>query len=448
MSRFAAPRFTRRTPLSNKPPHSPSRVSSLVRGSAFIFACRLAGAALTFGSQVLLARWMGAAELGAYVIAFSWCILLGALAAGGLPAAAVRFVPVALAQAQPGTALGFYRRGRLVVLGTALALGLLSALGLLVAGPAVPPAYRLPLMLGLAAAPMLALITFFGAIANAFSWLLQSFLPGNVLRPAAFLAAIWVAVLLGARLDATLAMQLQLAAALVVMLGTAFALHRRVATAVGTALPHYETRRWMRTAAPLLGVSIFTGYLPEITVVLVGLWLPSDGVAIFQVSYRIALLIGFGLYAVDAFTAPEVARLVAVTDRDNLQRMVNRATRLRFWPALAAVAVLAVAGRPVLGIFGEEFTAGYVALVILAAAQLAQAAVGPVMRLMSVSGHEDACLKVSLGSLAALVPLVMLLTPRFGANGAALAAFLDVLLWSLWMRWLVARHLGVRPAIF
>ncbi|GEM_PF-6440669 len=53
-----------------------SRLASLLGASTFMFACRVLGAGLAFLTQLLQARWMGAHELGIYLYAFSWCIIL------------------------------------------------------------------------------------------------------------------------------------------------------------------------------------------------------------------------------------------------------------------------------------------------------------------------------------------------------------------------------------
>ncbi len=42
-----------------------------------VFLIRVASAALAFGSQVLLARWMGSFEFGIYVYVWTWVLLLG-----------------------------------------------------------------------------------------------------------------------------------------------------------------------------------------------------------------------------------------------------------------------------------------------------------------------------------------------------------------------------------
>ena len=54
-------------------------LSGLVGGSAFFFISRVAGAVLAYVTQIVLARWMGATELGAYVFAFSLFFLVSKL---------------------------------------------------------------------------------------------------------------------------------------------------------------------------------------------------------------------------------------------------------------------------------------------------------------------------------------------------------------------------------
>ena len=54
----------------------------------FMFVCRIVAAITVIIMQVALARWMGAEQLGIYIYAFAWCVLLAAVAGRGLPDAA------------------------------------------------------------------------------------------------------------------------------------------------------------------------------------------------------------------------------------------------------------------------------------------------------------------------------------------------------------------------
>ena len=58
-----------------------------------VFLIRVVSAALAFGSQVLLARWMGTFEFGVYVYVWTWVLLIGQAIDFGLGTAAQRFIP-------------------------------------------------------------------------------------------------------------------------------------------------------------------------------------------------------------------------------------------------------------------------------------------------------------------------------------------------------------------
>ncbi|RMF96602.1 MAG: hypothetical protein D6727_07915 [Gammaproteobacteria bacterium] len=417
----------------------------LLRGSGFIFGCRVAGAALTLLTQLLLARWMGAAELGMYVLAFSWAILLASVATLGLIPAAMRFVAEGLARGEPGYGRAFAGFALRSVAGGSLLLAL-AGYGLTrwlpwPGGPAPGLA-----ALALSFMPGLALLHFGGGLANAYGRFTPGFLPSNVLRPLFFTILVSAAWLAGGRLDAVLALRLQAAAVFATALPLLAYLWLLLSAEGRAGSERREPGRWLATALRLLPAVLFTGYFPEMINILAGHYLPSAELATLHVSFRVAMLISFGLFAVDAFTGPEIARLHAAGERKRLRAVVDQATRLRFWAAVVAVAGFVLLGRWILGWFGPDFVAGYPLLLILGGGQLIQAAVGPVLRLLSISGHEARCLKVFAAALLLAIVLMALLAPRYGASGAALAASLDILFWALGMRWLAARHLGLRPS--
>ena len=396
----------------------------------------------------MLARWMGAAELGVYVLAFSWCILLATVSHLGFASATLRVIGQALGQANPGLIWGFLSRGYRIIVATSLVTAVTGGVVVFLLRRSLPGSDAAPFLLAVASVPILALISFQCAVALAFRWLRLSFLLTEVVRPIALfviVAAIWVAT---EKLTAGSVMSVQM----VLMFGTALALYvglrQRLGAEVIAAPPVFETRLWVRTALPLLVISLFGNYFPEFMLILLGPQVASDQVAIFNASYRLALLVAFGLNAIDAVTAPVAARLFAARERTELQAVVTRATHLGFWSSLAAVAGFAAFGPWLLGLFGPEFVVGHETMMILAAAQLLRSAAGPVMSLLSVTGHQDRCLVVFGSALIASVLLIITLVPAFGIRGAAASVLLVTLGWSVWLHRLVVVHLGIRPSIF
>ena len=60
-------------------------------GAAFLI--RVISAAITFVSQILLARWMGSFDFGIYIYGWTWLLLIGAMVDLGLGSSAQRFIP-------------------------------------------------------------------------------------------------------------------------------------------------------------------------------------------------------------------------------------------------------------------------------------------------------------------------------------------------------------------
>ncbi|MBT8078008.1 MAG: oligosaccharide flippase family protein [Gammaproteobacteria bacterium] len=426
----------------------PQGFSALARGSAFVFACRVTGAAFALLLQVLLARWLGADGMGIYVLAFSWSILLATVSHLGLATASVRVIGRAIEEDQPGVIHGYLRRTRQLVPGAGMLMAVIGSIVIyMFLGPPGEDPGAATFLLAMAVVPVLAFINVSCLVAVAFHWISVAFLWTEVVRPISiciFVALIWWSSL---ELTATSVIAVQLGVMLTIAIILFASLQKRVSAAVAPAAPEYHTGPWLRLALPLLVVALFGNYFPEFMLILVGAQLPNDQVAIFNVCFRLALIVTFVIGAVDTVTSPTASRLFAAQKHDELQAVVSRATKLGFWTSIAACAGFALLGRFMLGIFGPEFVAGYTTMMILVSAQLVRAAAGPVISLLSVTGNQDRCLVVFSAALIASFVLVFALVPLYGIRGAGLTVLLVTLGWSIWLHRLVVRRVGVHASI-
>ena len=418
------------------------RETRLLGSSALFLSGRVTGAAATFVVQVLLARWLGAEGLGQYVQAFAACVLLTNLSLLGLGSASMRFLGEALASEQPGTLRGFVRRARQVVLVTAV--GILGV-GWLVTSPD-GGSWFTTWRAALLCVPLYALMRLHGCLAHGMSWLPLTVLPNSFLRPLLLLGFVSVSLHLGLGVDpaGVLAVHAVLIAALALVQGVAF--QKRLDAHVPRAAPRYATSRWLGTAAPLSLTALFTAFYPELNVVIAGTWLTDSELGALHAAYRTALLIAFGLTAVDAAALPRLSRWWAGGDRDAVQVLLARAARWKVFGGLAGLLLLTWSGPRLLAFFDPSFASAYGALLILAAAQVARGALGPSSELLGISGHQKSCLIVHGAGLIATVLLLAVLTPVWGVAGVAAAVLLVTAGTSLWLRVLVVRRLGVEPA--
>lgn len=420
----------------------------LMGGSAYVFIFRIMGAASVYLTQVVIARWLGPEALGAYVYAFSWLIMLAVVSGFGFPAASYRFIGHALTHKEPGKIHGYIRfGGRAVILGS-ICFTLAAGAWAYWPGSSVAEDYRIPLLIGVATAPFMAMIIFRTAVAQAFSWFDLAVVPNDAIRPLVFLlclAALWW---LGISFNISEVMWLQFFvmgffAILIQVLVT-----RRTRRQVASVEAEFERRLWTRTASPLLVIILFSGYFSEVNMIIVGAYLPPEDLAVFNAAFRTAFMIGFGITAVDGVTLPKASRFFAAGETVALQRLITHATHLKFWGAVVAVVILAVFGEPLLSIFGDGFGHGYTALVVLGVAMMFIAGTGAVTELLSVSGYQDHCLYVFVAAFLMTVGLHSIFVPRYGIDGAAYSVLAVVVVYSTWLHWIVVRKLGILPSVF
>jgi O-antigen/teichoic acid export membrane protein len=418
---------------------------SFVRWSAVVFLLRVGGTASTYVTYVLLARWMGAAELGNYVFAFSVCMVVSSLTTLGYPASAVRFVRQAAARDQRDEVAGFLKRGNQLSFLASL-LAMLGGLAFLWWRQGTD-GMDVALALAFVGVPLFAILQLHSSYAQSISNFTAAFLPSNFLRQLVLLLIVVAWQLLWGGLSASLVMLFTVAMLPFLLLGQHVYIDRGLKPLRTGASPTYRTWFWTRTSLELQLLVLFTTYFQEMSLTIAGFFLPSEDMAVYSACFRTANLISFGLYAINAILSPQASHLIANKNAAGLQSLVARATQLRFWPSLAAVAVLAVAGQQILHIFGPDFVRGHVTLIILGVSQLVIAAAGPATQILTLSGHQTRSLLAFAISLVVTLALNALLLPLFGMLGGAVASLLVTLIWNVWLHRIVVRSVGIVPSI-
>lgn len=419
----------------------------LMGGSAYVFLFRIIGAASVYFTQVVIARWLGPSDLGIYVYAFSWLVMLAIIAGLGFPAACYRFIGHALAHGESGLIRGYIRRSaQWVIVGSSLA-AILAALAVYLVPSIVDQEYRLPLVIAILSAPLMALITLRNSVAQAFSWIDLAVIPHDAARPFIFLLILLLLWWLVPSADITTVMEIQFVVMLATVVFISVVLKRRVHKEIGNPEPEYQTRKWVRGASPLLIIVLIGGYFSEVNMIVAGSFLTPEQLAVFNAAFRTAFMIGFGIAAVDAITLPRASRMYAAGDFQALQRLLTHAATLKFFGALMAVGLFVLWGDLALALFGEGFESGYLPMIILGLAMMIVAGTGAVAELLSISGDQDHCLYVFTTAFFVVMALHTMLIPQYGLLGASISVLLTVLLYTSWLHWIVIKKMNVHPSL-
>src|ERR671921_1603126 len=81
------------------------------RAALSVFVIRIMGAAIAYGTQILLARVMGKAEYGIFATVWVWITVLGHASLWGLSQTTCRFVPHYRARGERDLMAGFLSGG-------------------------------------------------------------------------------------------------------------------------------------------------------------------------------------------------------------------------------------------------------------------------------------------------------------------------------------------------
>ena len=180
-------------------------------------------------------------------------------------------------------------------------------------------------------------------------------------------------------------------------------------------------REFWSFAAPRGLATICGQTISWLDVVLVGAFSSPRNAAVYAAASRIAILGAYALQAAGMVISPEFSRHHTLRDWEGLGALYRQATvwtMMLGWPFyVSVVAFPAVLMR----VFGHDYTNGATALTIIGAAQLVNLATGNITFVLLMTGRSRLNLLNATLACTVNVALNLLLIPRYGITGAALA---------------------------
>ena len=413
------------------------------RGAVFTFGLRIVSTGLTFITSLVLTHLLGARGYGTYATALEWLTFLTVPTALGMDRFMVREIAVFRSRGQWDKLYGFLRWGNLAVLIFSL---LVAGAGALIVSYVARDrdALRLSLYFVLAALPLMSLTTLRQAAMRGFDHIVGGQWPELVLRPLLIITLSVSAWFLLPRFSVQFSAPWAVAAlctATLVAFSVGAYLLARVLRGAPAATPSYE-RSWLKTALPFMLISgMYVLNARTSILMLTALGTPGD-VGLYQIASRGADFIAMVLLAVNTAFAPLLARLYAQGKQRQLESAVARSTRTITLVSLPIALGFIFLGNIFLSLYPSEFAAARTTLTILSIGQLFNAATGTVAMLLNMTGHErDTALVVGVSAVANIA-LNLLLIPRLGLEGAAIATALGTLAWNVLLSYFVYKRLG------
>src|SRR6476660_6060081 len=234
-----------------------SEASVTKRLAATIFIIRIVSAVMAYGSQILLARWMGTSDYGVYVYVWTWVLLLGSMMDFGTSASAQKIIPEYRASGEHALLRGFLAGSRWMTFAVSSVVSLLLAGVVKTLSPWIDANAILPLYIGCLTLPAFVVANTQDGIARSHDWMQLGLMPQFIVRQGLIIGFTAGAFVLGFDLGATAAMAASAAAVWIAMVGQMLVLNRRLADHIEPGATAYEVSGWLAVSLPILLVESF-----------------------------------------------------------------------------------------------------------------------------------------------------------------------------------------------
>ena len=419
----------------------------LVGPAIGVFAMRIAGGALAFGTSALFARLMSPSEFGILALALATTTLAAPICALGFPALATKESATYLARGELGLLKGLFA----VSLGSVFMASLLVAvLGIVVVGWVRPwPGMPFEVVAFSAALiPLLALNLVRAGLLRGHHAVVEADFPDLLLRPAALLVQLGVAAALFSQITIVQAIGMYLASTAVAFATGGLILFRLHSP--GSREQRVEARgyHWARSALPFWWLMIVGIAETQLPLFLLGFQTTAVQVALYAAAAQPVSLVSTAILSVQMPLQARIVSAWAKGDREEVQNMAVRAARLGGVIALGISAILLPFAPIVLAAFGSEYVGAANLLRVLTLSQLVIALFGPLDVVLTMVGYHRVVLYARLAGLIVIGFTASLAVPWFGGLGAAFAVLIGTLSWNLSLCLFTYRRIGIVTLAF
>ena len=196
-------------------------------------------------------------------------------------------------------------------------------------------------------------------------------------------------------------------------------------------LEKISLRQILSVSLPMLLSSSLFMVMSWTDTIMLGMWRTEEEVGIYNVAVQLSMITSFTLGAINSIAAPKFAEFWGRKDIKGLTKVAQQSTKLIFWTSFPVLLLFLLFPKLILNIFGSEFKVGATSLRILTFGQFVNAVSGSVGLILSMTGRERfVSYVISIVTVINFI-LNLILIPKFGINGAAVASMICLISWNV-----------------
>ena len=188
---------------------------------------------------------------------------------------------------------------------------------------------------------------------------------------------------------------------------------------------------FVRESIPMMLSSSILILLGWIDTFILGIFETESNVGIYNVCLKIATFSTLTLLAINSILAPKIAKSYKEDKDEHYKRLIQFSTKINFYLSSFVILLILVFNKLLLGIFGDEYLIGTIILVLLCLGQIVNSFSGSVGIILQMIGKQKVYQNFILIALFINIIFNLILTPKFGSKGTAIATIISMMFWNI-----------------
>lgn len=186
-------------------------------------------------------------------------------------------------------------------------------------------------------------------------------------------------------------------------------------------------KKLLKFSLPLLFTGMLGFLISRSDSFMIGYFLSEDKVGIYNIARKVGTMSSFILTAFNMVFASTISKLYYENRMDDLKKIYTIITKWIFSFNLLFLVNVVILNKEIMLLFGKEFLYGNIALLLITIGQFFNALVGSAGYINTMTGYPQFSLYTNLITVIINIFLNLILIPRIGIEGAAIATLISIL---------------------
>ncbi|MFK7779649.1 MAG: flippase [Candidatus Gracilibacteria bacterium] len=400
----------------------------LLKGSSISFVFKIVGMGFGYLFTLFIARWYGAETMGLYTLSLTMLNIFVTIGVFGFDNALVKFVAEYNSQAKLYLIKEVYIKVLSVVIPIGMVLSVMLYFGADLFARDIFKKEHLSAFLQITAMAVLPFVllrvnaTFFRGLKKI---KLFAFFDSLGVMLLSFIGLIIVARIFHI-MDNYVVIDVQVFSIVFLML-VSFINVKKYTNILNIASKNMlKYRNILTVSFPMLLTSSMALVMGWTDMVMLGMFRSEAEVGVYSVVVKLAGLTSIALIGINSIAAPKFSEFYSSGNKEGLRNIAQSSTKMIFFSSIPIISILILFPKQILGMFGSEFTVGYMALWILMIGQIINSVTGSVGYILIMTGKEKLFQNIIIFTGILNIALNYILVEKYGLNGVAFSTAISL----------------------